>query len=148
MSLGFCSCVSAFRFRVEPIWTCDSFGCSQPMELVPIHPIHGVQDWDAAPGAISWQRLVDFLTVIKRTGKIPPDHRSHDHLNERKDIAVDGGLKQQWIEELKTIQEEIKGRTGKKVIFGILDGFLLYWHPVSPTVCLRLQRLTIFTASH
>jgi len=25
---------------------------TQPMELVLIHPIHNVQDWDAAPGAI------------------------------------------------------------------------------------------------
>jgi nicotinamide/nicotinate riboside kinase len=113
------------------------------MELVPTHPVHGVQDWDAAPGAISWQRLIDFLRAIKRTGKIPPDHRSHDHLNEQKIIVVDGDTKEKWMEEFKSIQEAIKERTGKKVIFGILDGFLLYWHPVSTNICLHLRRLTI-----
>ena len=74
---------------------------------------------------------------------IPPEHVSHDHLNEQKDIAVDADMKRKWIEELKSIQEEIKERTGKKVIFGILDGFLLYWHPVRTGVCLHLQRLII-----
>lgn len=134
---GFCSRMSLYQTEKSQLRLDMGFvWLSQPMELVPIHPIHGVQDWDAAPGAISWQRLIDTLRVIKQTGKIPPDHRSHDHLNEQKEIAVDADLKLRWIEELKSIQQAIKERSGKTVIFGILDGFLLYWHPVSRVICL------------
>ncbi|KAF6760110.1 hypothetical protein DFP72DRAFT_843635 [Ephemerocybe angulata] len=99
-----------------------------PQELVPIHPIHGVQDWDAAPGAISWQRLNDTLREIKQTGRMPPDHRSHDHLNEQKEIAIDDVLKERLVADLKKAQQSVLTKTGAKTIFGILDGFLLYWN--------------------
>lgn len=101
------------------------------MEDVPIHPVHGVQDWDAPAGAISWKRLVNTLRTIKETGKIPPEHRSHDHLNEQKDFPVDPEVEAKLVAQLKQAQEDVQKRTGKKIIFGILDGFLLYWHPVS-----------------
>ena len=48
---------------------------------MPIYPVHSVQDWDAAAGAISWDRFVEFLRQIKETGVISPDHRSYDQLN-------------------------------------------------------------------
>ncbi|PPQ98383.1 hypothetical protein CVT24_004062 [Panaeolus cyanescens] len=98
-----------------------------PQELVPVHPVHQVQDWDAPAGAISWDRLIKFLKEIKVTGTIPPDHRSHDHLNEQKEIKVDEDVRQKWIAEFKRIQES-KAASGEKVIWGIVDGFLLYWH--------------------
>lgn len=101
------------------------------MEQVPIHPVHGVQDWDAPAGAISWDRLVNTLRTIKETGKIPPDHRSHDHLNEQKSLPVDPEVENKLVAQLKQAQEDAQRRTGKKTIFGILDGFILYWHPVS-----------------
>jgi nicotinamide/nicotinate riboside kinase len=109
------------------------------MEEVPIHPVHGVQDWDAPAGAISWRRLVDTLRVIKKTGKIPPDHRSHDHLNEQKQIPVDPGVETRLIAELQQAHQSAQGRTGEKTIFGILDGFLLYWDPVSCSVAKRTE---------
>ncbi|KAJ3550929.1 hypothetical protein NMY22_g127 [Coprinellus aureogranulatus] len=99
------------------------------MEQVPIHPVHGVQDWDAPAGAIDWQRLVDTLRSIKQIGRLPPDHRSHDHLNEQKHFPVDPDVEERLVSELNQALDAARERTGKKTIFGILDGFLLYWHP-------------------
>ncbi|KAF8893914.1 P-loop containing nucleoside triphosphate hydrolase protein [Infundibulicybe gibba] len=98
-----------------------------PQELVPVHPIHQVQDWDAAPGAISWDRLVAFLKHVKKTGKIPPDHRSHDHLNEQKLVKVDDTVKKRWREVFEKIKKE--RAEGEEIVWGLVDGFLLYWHP-------------------
>ncbi|TFK74547.1 P-loop containing nucleoside triphosphate hydrolase protein [Pluteus cervinus] len=100
-----------------------------PMELVPVHPIYKVQDWDAAPGAISWPRLVKFLRHIKETGEIPPDHRSHDHLNEQREVMLSEEVKQRWIEVFEGLKKEREGNGKERVIWGLVDGFLLYWHP-------------------
>ncbi|KAG5734515.1 Nicotinamide riboside kinase [Termitomyces sp. T112] len=98
-----------------------------PQELVPIHPIYEVQDWDAAPGAILWPKLVNFLRGVKATGKIPNDHRSHDHLNEQKEIKIDDEVRDRWIEVFEAIQKQ-REQQGEKVIWGLVDGFLLYWN--------------------
>jgi nicotinamide/nicotinate riboside kinase len=96
---------------------------------VPIHPVHNVQDWDAAAGAISWDRLVEFLRHVKETGAIPPDHRSHDHLNEQKEVKVEEKVLEKWIKEFETIKQDRKDN--EKIIWGLVDGFLLYWNKVS-----------------
>ncbi|KIM45070.1 hypothetical protein M413DRAFT_8407 [Hebeloma cylindrosporum] len=98
-----------------------------PQELVPVHPVHNVQDWDAAPGAIDWPRLVTFLHHVKEIGEIPPDHRSHDHLNEQKEIAVDDAVREKWIHEFQRLKERWTTE-GERVVWGLVDGFLLYWH--------------------
>jgi len=99
-----------------------------PQELVPIHPLHNVQDWDAAPGAIAWDRLVEFLRRVKKTGVIPPDHRSHDHLNEQKEIKVEGKVREKWIKEFETIKQDHDKQDKPRIIWGLVDGFLLYWN--------------------
>ncbi|KAF8160893.1 P-loop containing nucleoside triphosphate hydrolase protein [Crassisporium funariophilum] len=99
-----------------------------PQELVPIHPIHNVQDWDAPAGAISWDRLITFLKHVKETGVIPPDHRSHDHLNEQKEIRVDDDVRDKWIQEFENIKRQKNVKDDERIIWGLVDGFLLYWH--------------------
>lgn len=101
----------------------------KPQELVPVHPLHNVQDWDAAAGAISWDRLVGFLRHIKETGIIPPDHRSHEHLNEQKEVEVKEQVREKWINEFETIKRGKQDR--ERIIWGLVDGFLLYWNKVS-----------------
>ncbi|KAG6886310.1 hypothetical protein C0993_006720 [Termitomyces sp. T159_Od127] len=98
-----------------------------PQELVPIHPVYNVQDWDAAPGAILWPKLVHFLREVKASGKIPSDHRSHDHLNEQKEVKVDDEVRNRWIDVFEGIRKE-REQEGEKVIWGLVDGFLLYWN--------------------
>jgi nicotinamide/nicotinate riboside kinase len=95
----------------------------QPQRDIPIHPIHQVHDWDCAAGAIDWPRFAAFLRQVKATGVIPSDHRSHDHLNEEKDIPVSDECRRKWTSEFDAF--------GENTIWIIVDGFLLYWHPVS-----------------
>ena len=108
------------------------------MELVPIHPIHGVQDWDAAPGAISWQRLIDTFQVIRQTGKLPPDHRSHDHLNEQKEIAVDPQVSEGWMLKFTALLENLRKRTGKEILALIKE-----LHEIHVEVYSKLRMCTI-----
>ena len=102
----------------------------QPQELVPIHPVYKVQDWDAAPGAISWPRMVSFLRRVKETGDIPPDHRSHDHLNEQKPVKVDHDVTERWRKTFEEARRELERKTGERIVWGLVDGFLLYWNKV------------------
>jgi nicotinamide/nicotinate riboside kinase len=90
-----------------------------------------VQDWDAPAGAISWDRLITFLRRVRETGEIPPDHRSHDHLNEQTFVPIPDELKDSWIAEFQRIKEEREAAMpGTKIVWVMVDGFLLYWHKV------------------
>jgi len=93
--------------------------------------VHQVQDWDSPTGAISWDNFITFLRLVKETGEIPLGHRSHDHLNEQKDIPITEGFKDFWAADFQRIKQEheIKG-AGTKIVWVIVDGFLLYWHMV------------------
>ncbi|KAL0579764.1 ribosylnicotinamide kinase [Marasmius crinis-equi] len=99
-----------------------------PQEKVPFHPIHQVQDWDAPSGAIEWPRLIEFLKKVKETGVIPPDHRSHDHLNEQKQVPLSDTVSNKWHTEFERLAKDAESG-GERIIWGLVDGFLLYWHP-------------------
>lgn len=58
---------------------------------------------------------------------MPPDHRSHDHLNEFKEIKVDDSARIRWKEEFERLKKE---NEGEQVLWVLVDGFLLYWHKV------------------
>ncbi|KAJ3568443.1 hypothetical protein NP233_g5714 [Leucocoprinus birnbaumii] len=92
-----------------------------PQELVPVHPEYNVQDWDAPAGAISWDRLIGFLRRVKETGEIPPGHRSHDHLNEQKDVPIPEDLRDRWVAEFQRIKEEREaGEEGTKIVWALI----------------------------
>ncbi|KAI5118192.1 hypothetical protein M0805_005547 [Coniferiporia weirii] len=97
-----------------------------PQELVPMHPEYNVQDWDDAPGAIDWPRLRTFLRDVKETGVIPGSHKSHDHLNEQKDVPLNKEAFERWGSTFRDIVKNYEEK-GEKVIWGLVDGFLLYW---------------------
>jgi len=97
-----------------------------PQELIPLHPVYQVQDWDDAPGAIDWPRFRSFLGEIKTTGIIPDSHKSHDHLNEQKDIPMADETLERWRDTFSKVIEEHEEK-GEKLKFGLVDGFLLYW---------------------
>ncbi|KAF9648565.1 P-loop containing nucleoside triphosphate hydrolase protein [Thelephora ganbajun] len=99
-----------------------------PQALIPIHPVYGVQDWDSPAGCIQWDRMVSFLRKVRASsGEIPPDHHSHDHLNEQKEVIASPDVIKRWTEEFRRIGEE-REKEGEKVIWVLLDGFLLYWN--------------------
>lgn len=102
----------------------DDFAPAQ--ELIPIHPIYGVQDWDDAPGAIDWDKLAAFIARVKKEGS-PPEHHSHDHLNPQLgDVPVPPELRAAWAERFQAgVDRSLK--QGIRTVFALLDGFLLYW---------------------
>jgi hypothetical protein len=105
-----------------------SFFCFlvQPEAMLPIHPTLG-QDWDSAPTAIDWPRLREFLRTVRRTARLPDDHRSHDHLNEQKPVELGDSLAARCKEEIARVQKEVEAASGVRVVWGVVDGFLLYW---------------------
>ncbi|KAJ3522486.1 hypothetical protein NM688_g8868 [Phlebia brevispora] len=98
-----------------------------PQELIPIHPEYNVQDWDSAEGAIDWPRMTKALQHIKATGIIPPEHYSHDHLNEQKEVPVEQERLDRWRKVFSRIQQKHEA-AGEKLVWVMVDGFLLYWH--------------------
>ena len=60
---------------------------------------------------------------------IPPDHRSHDHLNEQKDIPITDSAQQELRTRFQEVEDEQR-KKGIRTIWGLVDGFLLYWDRV------------------
>lgn len=100
----------------------------QPEELLPIK--HGYQDWDAPDCAIDYPRLSKFLKHVKDTGSIPDDHRSHDYLNKQTDLPIEADCQQRLAERFRVIQDQVKESSHINIVWGLVDGFLLYWNQV------------------
>ena len=103
---------------------------SQPQERIPIHPEYHCQDWDDAPGAVDWPRYVTFLEQIKRTGVLSETHKSYDHLNEYNEIPVKDSVMARWRRESEQVAKEHQERYGERLVWAIVDGFLMYWNTV------------------
>ncbi|KZP34373.1 P-loop containing nucleoside triphosphate hydrolase protein [Athelia psychrophila] len=98
-----------------------------PAERTPMHPTLQLEDWDAPRGAMDWPRLVAFLSGVKETG-ILEKHASQDHLNEQKEVPV-GASVGRWRGVFEAAATKLKKKEGEVVVWGLVDGFLLYWHP-------------------
>ncbi|KAG0702970.1 hypothetical protein DFH29DRAFT_1044387 [Suillus ampliporus] len=99
---------------------------AQPEEVLPIN--HGYQDWDAPDTAIDYPRLSKFLKHVKDTGSIPVDHRSHDHLNKQTDLPIEAECQDRLAERFRVIQDQMKENDNINIVWGLVDGFLLYWN--------------------
>ena len=55
---------------------------------------------------------------------------SHDHLNEQKDIPIEDAIFQKWKTHFERVEQEHRER-GEDIKWVMVDGFLLYWDPVS-----------------
>lgn len=114
----------------------------QPEEQVPLHKEHGIKDWDDPPGAIEWERMANELLYVKANGRTSDSHYSHDHLNLQKPVEVDRGTTEGWKKKFSELQTLFAQR-GEDVVWVVVDGFLLYWDPVSlsgaPSRPLRLN---------
>jgi len=87
-----------------------------------------VQDWDDAPGAIIWPKMAKELAHVKATGSTSASHYSHDHLNEQKPVSVEKETVLYWKGRFLQIETAF-AQKGERVVWVIVDGFLLYWHP-------------------
>lgn len=82
--------------------------------------------------------LILQCVKIRETGVIPPEHYSHDHLNEQREVPVEQPLIDRWRETFTKIQEEHE-KAGEKIVWVVVDGFLLYWDQVY-SVILRTRK--------
>ncbi len=73
--------------------------------------------------------LILQCVKIRETGVIPPEHYSHDHLNEQREVPVEQPIIDRWRETFTRIQEEHE-KAGEKIVWVVVDGFLLYWDQV------------------
>ena len=106
---------------------------SKPIDQVPYSPQYpDLQDWDDPPTCILWPEFRDTLSQIRSRGTLPESHQSHDHLNKQVEVDVDEGV----LDEAKRGFERIEERQreeGFEVVWYIVDGFVLYYDPVSPS---------------
>ncbi|KAH7096658.1 P-loop containing nucleoside triphosphate hydrolase protein [Auriculariales sp. MPI-PUGE-AT-0066] len=98
-----------------------------PVDTLPMHPVYNIADWDDPEGAIDWPRFAAFLQQVKRTGVIPANHNSHDHMNIQKEVSFDTASIQSWKERFQVLQRE----RAVRVRWVLVDGFLLYWQKAS-----------------
>lgn len=88
------------------------------------------QDWDSASTAIDWPRLRASLRTVKRIARIPDDYSSHDHLNEQKPTPLSDSVAARCEAEIAAVQKEVEDAYGARIVWGLVDGFLLYWDKV------------------
>ena len=98
--------------------------------MIPVHPIHNVQDWDAPATAIDWPKFINTLRKIKEKGEIPSDYRSYEDLNQNPAVEMDEGVRDQWKEAFAELQKAKESRN-EKTVWVLVDGFLMYWKQVS-----------------
>lgn len=98
-----------------------------PADLIPLHPIHGVQDWDSVEGAIDWECQRRVLRGLKRTGEFEDGYKSHDALNEQIPVPISVEVERRWRERFETlVKEQEREKEGReKVVFVLADGFLM-----------------------
>jgi hypothetical protein len=79
---------------------------------------------------MDWPRLRVSLRTVKRIARIPDDHSSHDHLNEQKLTPLSDSVAARCKAEIAAVQKEVEDAYGARVVWGLVDGFLLYWDQV------------------
>lgn len=95
-----------------------------PSEKVPIHPVHGFQDWDDPEGAIEWGRQRSAIRHLRTTGRIPSEHASHDHLNEQIPVPIDRELETEWRDKFTRLFDTTREKPNSVVI---AEGFLMLY---------------------
>lgn len=73
---------------------------------------------------------------------------SHDHLNVSKDqVGVSEDVSAGWKERFIGLKKELEEEFGERVVFGFVDGFLLFWDEVSLLSMLLSSSCLPFTCS-
>ncbi|GAA5883811.1 hypothetical protein JCM16303_002387 [Sporobolomyces ruberrimus] len=97
-----------------------------PSELVPVHRVHGFQDWDDPQGAILWEKQRTAIKHLRTTGTIEGlDHYSHDHLNEQIPVPISRTVEEKWTKRFEDFFAA-KGNEEKPSIV-ITEGFLMFY---------------------
>lgn len=113
-----------------------------PEEDIPLHPVHGVKDWDAPSTAIEWPRLREDLKRVKHdsTGSDSLDDakRSHEHLSLLTEVPIDEARVKHWQERFQELAPDHRDTdtprstrpgtgAGLRHRFVLVDGFLMFY---------------------
>ncbi|KAF9261949.1 P-loop containing nucleoside triphosphate hydrolase protein [Marasmius fiardii PR-910] len=117
-----------------------------PAETLPVDPEYGFANWDDAPTAVDWNRMATFLSDLKNTGNLPTSHQSYDSFNETPAVPIDDEKIAQWKSRSEKFASTHLEKTGEKLVWVLIDGFLLYWDEVGysfpPRFCDNLKLTT------
>lgn len=72
----------------------------------------------------------EFLKSVKENGAIPPDHRSQDCQDEKNKCALKDSAYRDLAVRFQRIEDE-QQKKGIRIIWGLVDGFLMYWDHVN-----------------
>lgn len=88
-----------------------------PEDQIPIDERYGWQDWDDPDGAIDWEKQRRVFDAIRETGEVPPEHSSHDHLNEQVPVEIEDKTERKWTERFARLAEEMGANYPSVTIF-------------------------------
>lgn len=75
--------------------------------------------------SIDWPRQRSILHHARLTGSLPPEHNSHDHLNEQIQVPISSTLRASWRTNFEALLSgELRG--GGEWRFFLVDGFLMF----------------------
>jgi nicotinamide/nicotinate riboside kinase len=80
-----------------------------------------------------WEDFQRTLAYLHKTGDLPEGYRSHDHLNELSEVAVNSTVLDRWKAKFARLDQEERAR-GIEVVWCLIDGFVLYWDEVRSTI--------------
>jgi nicotinamide/nicotinate riboside kinase len=93
-----------------------------PSELIHIHPVHNVQDWDDPDTSIEWPRLRGFLSALRAKGlDAATEYSSYDYLNSQSSIPISDAIEERWKKEFDQV------RSDANVVFVLVDGFIMFY---------------------
>lgn len=73
----------------------------------------------------------NFLKEVKDTSAIPESHDSYGNLDEQQDsITFSNEMVDRWRELFKDLTKQYEEKRHEKVIWGLVEGFLMYWDQV------------------
>lgn len=70
---------------------------------------------------ILWAKQRATLHHLRTTGLLPPDHSSHDHLNEQVPVPISADLQAEWRARFAALDG------AHDTVFVIADGFLMFY---------------------
>jgi nicotinamide/nicotinate riboside kinase len=93
-----------------------------------------------AGDSIDWPRQRAALKELRRTGRFPPEHESHDAFNEQIPVPISSELETRWREKFRSLEREKRARrtsvaevvqNGDKeeeeTVYILADGFLMLY---------------------
>lgn len=95
-------------------------------ENVPLHAVHGVQDWDDPDTGIEWGRLRALLDALRTRGLAAADaYESYDYLNAQVDVPLPADVEAQWRGEFARLAAA--GGEEDRIVFVLVDGFIMFY---------------------